>query len=145
MSAFGEADLVAGLRLPPGVTLAPFTSALRSELESRVHGWHANGAALSVRFRGGQEAHQASKGTPLVSAFLSAIRAEGGEPRFVRKTGTADFNLVGTAWPAVPMAAYGPGDSALDHTPDEHIELAEFDRAITVLTRVLNRLMQHGG
>ena len=40
------------------------------------------------------------------------------------------------------MATYGPGDSGLDHTPNEHIDLAEYDRAIAVLERVARRLME---
>jgi LysW-gamma-L-lysine carboxypeptidase len=39
------------------------------------------------------------------------------------------------------MAVYGPGDSALDHTPDEHIEIAEYEKAIGVLVVMLNGLM----
>ena len=38
------------------------------------------------------------------------------------------------------MLAYGPGDSALDHTPEEHIQLAEYDRAIDVLVEALRNL-----
>ncbi|MBA2289908.1 MAG: acetyl-lysine deacetylase, partial [Chloroflexia bacterium] len=32
---------------------------------------------------------------------------------------------------------YGPGDSSLDHTPDERIELAEYLLAVDVLRDVL--------
>ena len=39
------------------------------------------------------------------------------------------------------MVAYGPGDSSLDHTPNEHLELAEFERAVNVLTEALERLV----
>jgi LysW-gamma-L-lysine carboxypeptidase len=38
------------------------------------------------------------------------------------------------------MVAYGPGDSALDHTPQEHIEIDEYQRAIKVLTQALVQL-----
>jgi LysW-gamma-L-lysine carboxypeptidase len=36
--------------------------------------------------------------------------------------------------------AYGPGDSRLDHTPEEAIDLAEFERGIEVLSEVLRTL-----
>ena len=36
--------------------------------------------------------------------------------------------------------AYGPGDAALDHTPGEHIVLAEYLRGIDVLTAALMTL-----
>ncbi len=75
----------------------------------------------------------------LVRAFLGAIRAEGGTPAFSLKTGTSDMNIAGPAWKC-PIVAYGPGDSSLDHTPNEHLDLAEYERAIHVLARVLAEL-----
>jgi LysW-gamma-L-lysine carboxypeptidase len=63
----------------------------------------------------------------------AGIRAQDGEPTHLRKTGTSDMNLYADAWD-VPMATYGPGDSSLDHAPDERLDLAGFDRAVTVLT-----------
>ncbi len=139
--AFGLAELIVGLRLPPGARPAGVTQRLRSALQSKVDGWDASGAALAFRFRGAQEAFRASKGTPLVAAFLRGIREEGGEPRFVLKTGTADLTVVGPAWFGVPMAVYGPGDSRLDHTPTEHVVIEEYLRAIRVLRRVLQGLI----
>jgi LysW-gamma-L-lysine carboxypeptidase len=38
------------------------------------------------------------------------------------------------------MVAYGPGDSALDHTPHEHVYIDEFEKAVKVLTLVLKAL-----
>ena len=76
------------------------------------------------------------KNTPLVRTFLKGIRSQGGEPRFVYKTGTADLNIVAPVWEC-PAVVYGPGDSALDHTPEEHILLAEYAKAVSVLSHVL--------
>jgi LysW-gamma-L-lysine carboxypeptidase len=73
--------------------------------------------------------------TELARAFRVAIRDVGGDPRLLRKTGTADMNLFASAW-SCPMVTYGPGDSDLDHAPDEHLPLAEFDRATAVLESV---------
>ncbi len=79
------------------------------------------------------------KNTPLVRAFLSGIRSQGGEPRFVYKTGTADLNIVAPVWKC-PAVVYGPGDSALDHTPNEHISLDEYAKAVIVLSEALKKL-----
>lgn len=79
------------------------------------------------------------KNTPLVRALLSGIRAVGGSPSFVYKTGTADLNVVAPAWQC-PALVYGPGDSALDHTPDEHISLDEYQKSVEVLARALKAL-----
>ena len=77
--------------------------------------------------------------TTLAGAFLAAIRAEGGRGTFVTKTGTSDMNVIGPRW-GCPIVAYGPGDSAYDHTPDERIHLPEYLQSIRVLTGVLGRL-----
>jgi [amino group carrier protein]-lysine/ornithine hydrolase len=79
------------------------------------------------------------KNTPLVRAFLSGIRSQGGEPRFVNKAGTADLNIVAPVWKC-PAVVYGPGDSALDHTPNEHIALEDYAKSVAVLADVLNGL-----
>jgi LysW-gamma-L-lysine carboxypeptidase len=38
------------------------------------------------------------------------------------------------------MVTYGPGDSSLDHAPDERLSLSEFDRALGILTAAAERL-----
>ena len=45
-------------------------------------------------------------------------------------------NVVAPVW-GTPILAYGPGDSSLDHTPQEHILVSEYERAIEVLAGVL--------
>jgi LysW-gamma-L-lysine carboxypeptidase len=79
------------------------------------------------------------KNTKLVRAFLSGIRSRLGEPRFVYKTGTADLNIVAPVWKC-PAVVYGPGDSSLDHTPNEHIDLNDYQKAVNVLADVLIRI-----
>lgn len=81
------------------------------------------------------------KNTQLVRAFLKGIRSEGGKPRFVYKTGTADLNIVAPIW-GCPAVVYGPGDSSLDHTPNEHISLEEYKKAVKILANSLNFLTQ---
>jgi LysW-gamma-L-lysine carboxypeptidase len=49
------------------------------------------------------------------------------------------MNVVGPVW-RCPILAYGPGDSALDHTPNEHLSLEEYARAIDVLEHALAAL-----
>ena len=38
------------------------------------------------------------------------------------------------------MLVYGPGDSSLDHTPDEHISLEEYLKSVLVLRAALMNL-----
>jgi len=123
-----EATLSIGSRLPPGLDVV----ALRARLLDL-----AGDAELVIE--GCQEGYRSDKRSPLVPPFLRAIRAAGGTPRFTLKLGTSDMTVVGPVW-RCPIVAYGPGDAALDHTPEERIDLADYGRAIHVLTHVLESL-----
>jgi len=120
-----EATFSIGLRLPPGVDVAALLARLR-ELAG----------AGELQVEGVQEGYRSDKRSPLVPPFLRAIRAAGGTPRFTRKLGTSDMTVVGPVW-RCPIVAYGPGDASLDHTPEERIVLADYARAIRVLSDVL--------
>jgi LysW-gamma-L-lysine carboxypeptidase len=117
-----------GLRLPVGIDVP--------ELQQTVRRW---GTGAEVTFPYGEQPFRAKKNTPVVRGLLRAIRGLGGRPRFKLKTGTSDMNVVGPAW-GCPIAAYGPGNSSLDHTPDERISLAEFRNGVEVLVRALQDL-----
>ncbi len=84
-------------------------------------------------------AWECEKNTSLVRAFMRAIRQQGGEVAFVYKSGTSDLNIVAPHW-RCPALVYGPGDSALDHTPREHIPVEEYLRGVAVLTDALRIL-----
>ena len=92
-----------------------------------------------MQFSAYEPAVRVPKNTPVARAFIRSIRQHGGNPRFVVKTGTSDLNVVSEKWDC-PMLAYGPGDSLLDHTPHEHINIHEYQSAIEVLTTVLDEL-----
>ena len=122
------ARLKMNFRLPPGLN----PEAVVDKLEAlRGPGSLSYGDRIA--------AYRAEKNTPLVRGFLNAIRGEGGEPAFTLKTGTSDMNLVAPAW-GCPAVAYGPGDSNLDHTPDEHISIEEYQKSIRVLARMLEQV-----
>jgi LysW-gamma-L-lysine carboxypeptidase len=73
-----------------------------------------------------------------VKSFLGGLRSIAATEKlgFVLKTGTSDMNVVAPVWKC-PIVAYGPGDSSLDHTPDEHLELDEYWKAVQVLEQTL--------
>jgi len=128
-----QARLQFGVRLPPGLNVEALDGALRGLL-----------VEADLRLIDGIPAYRGEKNTPLVRAFLAAIRQAGGTPTFTVKTGTSDMNLVAPAW-GTPILAYGPGDSSLDHTPQEHILISEYLRAVDVLTGVLTTLCSAPG
>ena len=90
---------------------------------------------MRIAYRGYEPTWRGDSKNALVRSFLAAIRAQdvaSAKPAFVVKTGTSDMNVVGPVW-RCPILAYGPGDSRLDHTPIEHVELDEYWRAVLVL------------
>ncbi len=94
---------------------------------------------MELRGYGPERAHQSNRASPLVRSLAAAIRANGDDLGYVLKTGTSDMNVVGAVWDC-PIVAYGPGDSNLDHTPDEHLPLAEYRRAVRVLRTLIEAL-----
>lgn len=122
------AEMDVDLRLPPSVD--------PDEIEQRVRD-ASPGAEIEIQEK--LPAVRCDKNSPLVRALLQAIRGAGGTPRFAVKTGTSDMNVVAPTWQC-PMVAYGPGDSTLDHTPNEHTDLDEFLRAVDVLEAAFRTL-----
>lgn len=120
-----EAKLSIGLRLPPDLDVDLLLERIRSIA-----------APAQIAVDGVQEGYRTSKQSKLVPPFLRSIRNAGGTPRFTLKLGTSDMNVVGPVWQC-PIVAYGPGESALDHTPDERIVLSEYLQAIKILRSVL--------
>jgi LysW-gamma-L-lysine carboxypeptidase len=94
---------------------------------------------VDVKFVSSMPAHLVDKNDPLVRALRVSIREIGLTPRLLAKGGTADFNLA-AAWNC-PLAACGPGDSKLDHTAGEHIDLNEYITSIAILKNALERFM----
>ena len=100
---------------------------------------------IRLQLRAHELAFRGDRNNALVRAFLAAVRAvdPAAKPGFLVKSGTSDMNVVGPAWNC-PILAYGPGDSSLDHTPDEHVSLDEYWRAVLVLEQALRNLGEAG-
>src|SRR5690606_39270707 len=101
--------------------------------EQDVRSWAGEAA---VDFYGHEAAFRNGRSTTLARAFNKVMRQQGIQPIFKVKTGTSDMNVVAPVWQC-PIVAYGPGDSSLDHTPEEHLVLDEYLRAIEILKAVL--------
>ena len=129
-------------RLPVGFDAEAFMEEIRT--------WPArhladSKATFDFRFRGFERAWRGDRNNALVRSFLAGIRTVDPAEKmgFVLKTGTSDMNVVGPAWNC-PIVAYGPGDSALDHTPHEHLSLDEYWRAVGVVEEMLKALGGRG-
>ncbi|WP_122091367.1 [LysW]-lysine hydrolase [Halalkalicoccus subterraneus] len=128
-----SATLDGQFRVPPSMTTEEVREIAEGQLRTDTD------AAGSVNWGKPIPPVMENPRTELARAFRVAIRGGDGDPRLLRKTGTSDMNVYASAWDC-PMVTYGPGDSDLDHAPDERLDLAEYDRSITVLTEVAERL-----
>jgi LysW-gamma-L-lysine carboxypeptidase len=126
------AELDISIRTPAGFDQDRFVAALRDRDLDRGRGGR-------VDVVNGVRAVTADRRGPVVRALSAGIRAIGGTPRPTLKTATSDMNTLAEVWD-VPMATYGPGDSTLDHSDEEHILVDEYLRGIAVLTTALREL-----
>ncbi|MEF8850931.1 MAG: [LysW]-lysine hydrolase [Haloarculaceae archaeon] len=125
-----EATMDVQLRVPPEYTTEEVRELADGHLDNGTVQWHDAVEPVMQNPR-----------TPVGRAFRGAVRDVGGDPRLLRKTGTSDMNVYAQEWNC-PMVTYGPGDSDLDHAPDEHLSLAEYDRAVAVLEAAARRLLE---
>jgi len=123
-----ESTMEFQLRVPPERTPDEVRELSDAELDTGTVNWTESIPPVMTSPR-----------TELARVFRAAIREGGGDPRLLRKTGTSDMNVFATQWDC-EMVSYGPGDSSLDHTPNEHLPLDAFDNAIDVLIDVCERL-----
>lgn len=139
-----QVDAQFAWRLPVGFDADAFMTELRAWPatcgDSPARGDKPSG--LSTRFdfwfKGEERAWRGDRNNPLVRSFLAGVRTEDPSAQlgFVLKTGTSDMNVVAPVWKC-PIVAYGPGDSALDHTPNEHLPLDEYWKAVNVISHTL--------
>src|SRR5687767_8739874 len=124
-------------RLPLGFDADGFMKELETQA-NRPTGEQANRTKFNLKFRGHESAWRGDRNNVLVRSFLAGLRTVAATEKlgFVLKTGTSDMNVVGPLWQC-PIVAYGPGDSTLDHTPNEHLSLDEYWKSVSVIEQTL--------
>jgi LysW-gamma-L-lysine carboxypeptidase len=128
------------IRIPPTFTPGQIFNEIR--IKTKQYQDSNPKVTVKLAIEDSNEPFEASKTSPLVRALSVSIRkVRNKHPTLLRKTGTGDMNILGHAL-NVPIVTYGPGDSHLDHTKDEHIELKEYLDSIQVLKETILRLSE---
>jgi LysW-gamma-L-lysine carboxypeptidase len=133
-----ECEIHVQLRIPP--QLSP--EQVFGEVKRKIERYKATNPKVSVKVEMTDvaKAFEADRRSVIVRALAWGIRKTTlNYASFSRKTGTGDMNVLGNAL-KIPVVTYGPGDSTLDHTPNEHINIQEYQTSIEVLTKALKKL-----
>jgi LysW-gamma-L-lysine carboxypeptidase len=135
-----EAEMNLDVRVP-----IQFTTAQVYDKMIKIIGNYQNAnpqVDINVSVQDNVEPFEASKSSPLVHALSTSVRKVIGKPAtLLRKTGTGDMNLLGKAM-NLPIVTYGPGDSHLDHTLDEHIKIDDYINGIEVYKETILKLAE---
>ncbi|MCW4009873.1 MAG: M20/M25/M40 family metallo-hydrolase [Candidatus Bathyarchaeota archaeon] len=135
-----EAEMFIDIRVPPQFT----TSQVYKQTRKVITQFQTENPEVTVKatVMDTVEPFEVKKSSPLVHALSSSIRKALGKPAtLLRKTGTGDMNILGHAM-NMPIVTYGPGDSRLDHTTDEHIVIENYLNAIEIYKATLLKLSE---
>lgn len=134
-----ECTLALDLRIPPELNSAEVLNSVRKTVGSYCD--DNPGVSISLEVLDQVQACLMDADSILAQSFSWAIRrARRKHPTFLKKTGTSDMNVLASAV-KIPMIAYGPGDSRLDHTTEEEIAMSDYLAAIEIYEQALQRLV----
>jgi len=135
-----ECEMRVDIRVPPQFTAAQVFNVIESVIKQYQT---ANPkVSVEVAIWDQNEPFEVAKNSLLVRALSYAIRKVMKKPAtLLRKTGTGDMNILGRAMNN-PIVTYGPGDSHLDHTKDEHIDINEYLAGIQVYKDTILKLSE---
>jgi LysW-gamma-L-lysine carboxypeptidase len=135
-----KSEIHIDLRIPPPLTAEQVFNNAKKVIEQ--YKTYNPKVKVEVSIEDSNDPFEVNKNSPLVKAISSSIRKVRGKPAvLLRKTGTGDMNILGRAINA-PIVTYGPGDSHLDHTKDEHIVINEYLDSIQVYKEALLKLTE---
>jgi LysW-gamma-L-lysine carboxypeptidase len=135
-----ESEMYIDIRVPPQFT----TAQVIEETRKVIAQYEAANPIVAVKatVEDTVEPFEVNKSSPLVHTLSSSVRKVLNKPAtLLRKTGTGDMNILGHAM-NMPIVTYGPGDSHLDHTLDEHIVIEEYLNSIQVFKEMLLKLAE---
>src|SRR5512136_2833740 len=135
-----EVEMFVDIRVPPQFT----TLQIIQDTQNVIVRYQAANPKVNVKssVEDTVEPFEVNKTSPLVHALSSSVRKVLNKPAtLLRKTGTGDMNILGKAM-VLPIVTYGPGDSHLDHTLDEHIVISEYLDSIEIFKETILKLAE---
>jgi [amino group carrier protein]-lysine/ornithine hydrolase len=135
-----KSEALIDARIPPSTT----PDQVLNRIQDVIKQFQQEHPKVTIKFEieDSNEPFEADKTSPLVRALSLSIRKiRNKQVTLLHKTGTGDMNILGHAM-NVPIVTYGPGDSHLDHTKDENIEVKEYLDSISILKETIIRLSQ---
>jgi LysW-gamma-L-lysine carboxypeptidase len=135
-----ESEMTIDIRVPPQFT----TTQVIEQTQKIIAKYQEGNPKVSIKstINDTVEPFEVNKTSPLVHALSAAVRKVLNKPAMLlRKTGTGDMNILGKAM-NLPIVTYGPGDSHLDHTIEEHIVISEYLAGIQIYKETLLKLAE---
>ncbi len=118
------------IRIPPKLNVNKLKQWIKNKADNKF---------TKIIFTQNDPAVVSNINSKLVKSLRRAIKKFGGKASLVYKLGTSDMNIIKPHY-KVPTIAYGPGNSRLDHTPNEHLSLDEFEKTMLILQKSLMSL-----
>lgn len=126
--------LVLDIRIPPDLT----GQRVRSEVLGIADDYALQNpeATVVMEFAEPTEPYEAPTDSAILRTFQRSILTNlQTRPIFTHKTGTGDMNTL-AARMKIPCVTYGPGDSKLEHTDHEYVDVSDYLNSISVLKGV---------
>ena len=135
-----DARLDIDVRTPPGVRTSDYLGKVAEF--TKGYATPHDGVRIELNVEDQTEAFNGPVSSKVLPIFRLAVRKVlGGQVAFLKKTGTGDINLFAETQ-NIPMFAYGPGDSRLDHTETEHVRISEYLASTEVYAHALCRFAE---
>ncbi len=126
------------IRIPPDTSSSSVLRSIRKKIGSYLN--DNPNVTIDLDIMDQVEGCLMNPDSVIARSFSWAIRRiRGKSPVFLKKTGTSDMNLLACRT-RIPMIAYGPGDSRLDHTDQEEISFKDYLASIEIYEEALKRL-----
>ncbi len=135
-----QCDMHLDVRIPP--QFAP--SQVFDQINGGIKQYQTRNPKVSVKVKivDLTDPFEVDENSPLVKALCWSIRkVRRKNAILLRKTGTGDMNILGRSM-KIPIVTYGPGNSHLDHTPSERIDIQEYLDSIKVYREAIIKLTE---